>query len=454
MAVYETYYGCRQEPFSLSPDPGFLFAAAPHREALAQLRYLIQERKGFAVITGEVGTGKTMLLRAVMEDVGPKVQTGYVFNPPRTRQELYDAIADELGLQLDDRSNPARELNRYFLSTYEAGGTVVLIFDEAQALSIELLEEIRLLTNIETPRAKLVQVILAGQTELDALIDSTELRALRQRLVFRYSLGALGRADAVGYIAARMAAAGAKNSPFTLGACDAVHRFSTGIPRLINVICDNAMLSAYAIDSNTIDEEQIDEVALDLKLVNLPLRRNESRRPLAAIKPPAAETQPLLSPSRPRSLTQEPLTAVKGVGVPAHSLAPSARLDFEQPFSAPEVAAATQPISPLRRANSQERLVTLDESSAVTQPVRRLQPVVSERPLLTLVEEPVAERSRGFAFLVAFAIALLVVAIGIGTLAILEKSPDGSVWGTIQQYVYRLDGVDRSFARSVELSAL
>jgi type II secretory pathway predicted ATPase ExeA len=452
MAVYETYYGCLQEPFSLSPDPGFLFAAAPHREALAQLRYLIQERKGFAVITGEVGTGKTMLLRTVMEDVGPNVQTGYVFNPPRTRQALYDAIADELGLQLDDNSNPAKELNRHFLSTYEDGGTVVLIFDEAQALSVELLEEIRLLTNIETPRAKLVQVILAGQTELDVLIDSTELRALRQRLVFRYSLGALGRADTVGYIAARMTAAGAKSSPFTLGACDAVYRYSGGIPRLINVICDNAMLSAYATDSNTIDEEQIDEVALDLKLVSLPLRRNDSRRPLAAIKPAAPEAQ--LPPPRSRSVTQEPLTAIKGGGVPAHSLTPRTKLNLEDSFAASEVAAATQSISRLRRVDSQERLVILDESSAVTQPIRRIQPVVSERPLSTFVEELVAGRSRGFAFLVAFAIVLLVVALGIGTLAVLEKSPDGLVWGTIQQYVYRLDGVDRSFARRVDLSAL
>ena len=374
MAVYETYYGCLQEPFSLSPDPGFLFAAAPHREALAQLRYLIQERKGFAVITGEVGTGKTMLLRTVIEDVGPKVQTGYVFNPPRTRQALYDAIADELGLQLDDKSNPAKELNRHFLSTYEAGGTVVLIFDEAQALSVELLEEIRLLTNIETPRAKLVQVILAGQTELDALIDSTELRALRQRLVFRYSLGALGRADTVGYIAARLAAAGAKNSPFTRGACDSVHRYSTGIPRLINVICDNAMLSAYATDSNTIDEEQIDEVALDLKLVSLPLRRNDYRRPLAAIKPAAPETQ--LPPPRSRSVTQEPLTAIKGGGVPAHSFTPRTKLNFEDAAAGTEVAAATQSISPLRRVGfartaSDTRRIQRRHSTDSQDPARR-----------------------------------------------------------------------------------
>jgi hypothetical protein len=287
---------------------------------------------------------------------------------------------------------------------------------------------------------------------LDALIDSTELRALRQRLVFRYSLGALGRADTVGYIAARMAAAGAKSSPFTLGACDAVHRYSTGIPRLINVICDNAMLSAYATDSNTIGEAQIDEVALDLKLVSLPLRRNDSRRPLAAIKPAAPEAQ--LPPPRSRSVTQEPLTAIKGGGVRAHSLAPRARLDFEEPFATTEVPAATQSISPVRRVDSQERLVILDESSAVTQPIRRFPSVVSGRPLSTFVEEPVAERSRGFAFLVAFAIALLIVALGIGTLAVLEKSPDGSVWGSIQQYVYRLDGVDRSFARRVDISAL
>ena len=278
MAVYEAYYHCRREPFSLSPDPSFLYAAEPHREALAQLRYLVQERKGFAVVTGEVGTGKTMLLRSLIESVGPKIQTGYVFNPPRTIGALYDSIGYELGITLNGEANPAAVLNRHLLSAYENGGTVVMIFDEAQSLSIELLEEIRLLTNIETSSTKLAQVVLAGQPEFDAMIDSIELRALRQRLVFRYSLTALGASDTVRYIAARLRAAGASRLPFTLKACNAVHRYSGGVPRLVNVICDNAMLAGYATDSLTIDEEQIADAAGDLRLISAPHRAYHSEQ--------------------------------------------------------------------------------------------------------------------------------------------------------------------------------
>lgn len=266
----------------MSPDPSFLYAAEPHREALAQLRYLVQERKGFAVLTGEVGTGKTMLLRSLIESVGPKVQTGYVFNPPRSIGALYDAIGYELGITLNGEANPAAVLNRHLLSAYENGGTVVLIFDEAQSLSIELLEEIRLLTNIETSSTKLAQVVLAGQPEFDAMIDSTELRALRQRLLFRYSLTPLSASDTERYIAARLGAAGADRSPFTLKACSAVHRYSGGVPRLVNVICDNAMLAGYATDDFTIDEEQIANAAADLRLISTPHRAYQPDRAVAA----------------------------------------------------------------------------------------------------------------------------------------------------------------------------
>jgi type II secretory pathway predicted ATPase ExeA len=272
MAVYEAFYHCRREPFSLSPDPNFLYAAEPHREALAQLRYLVQERKGFAVLTGEVGTGKTMLLRSLIESVGPNVQTTYVFNPPRTIDALYDSIGFELGIRLNGVANPSAVLNLHLLSVYENGGTVVMIFDEAQSLSIEVLEEIRLLTNIETSSTKLAQVILAGQPEFDTMIDSVELRALRQRLVFRFSLTPLNISDTECYIGARLAAAGAERSPFTLRACAAVHRFSSGVPRLVNVICDNALLGGYATDTMTIDEDQIVAAAADLRLISAPRR--------------------------------------------------------------------------------------------------------------------------------------------------------------------------------------
>jgi len=277
MAVYQSFYHLQREPFSISPDPSFLYASPAHREALAQLRYVVQERKGFAVITGEVGTGKTLLLRSLIGSAGPNVQTGYVFNPPRTTRALFESMAEELGIHLNGTENPAGELNRYFLSTYEKDATAVMIFDEAQSLSTELLEEIRLLTNMETSSAKLLQVILAGQPELNAKIDSPELRALRQRLVFRCSLEPLNESDTVSYISFRLSAAGADASPFTLSACRAVHGYAGGIPRLINVICDNAMLAGYASDRRTIDGTQIEEVAADLKL-----RPVRNARPISA----------------------------------------------------------------------------------------------------------------------------------------------------------------------------
>ena len=267
MAVYEHYYHCSREPFRLSPDPSFLYASVPHREALAQLRYVVQERKGFAVLTGEVGTGKTMLLRTLLETVDTNIQSVFVFNPPRSVGGLYSAIADDLEINLGTATSPVAQLNRHLLKTFDNGSTVVLVFDEAHALPFEVLEEIRLLTNIETSNAKLLQVILAGQPELDAMLETRELRALRQRLVFRYSLSPLSQADTSRYITSRLRQAGTQHSPFTLAACDLVYRYSEGVPRLINVLCDNAMLVGYAKGSLTIDRPEIQEVAADLRLV-------------------------------------------------------------------------------------------------------------------------------------------------------------------------------------------
>ena len=266
MGIYEAYYNCRLEPFSLSPDPRFLYLAPSHREAFAQLRYIVEERKGFAVLTGEVGLGKTTLLRSLLERVGPKVHTGYILNPPRSVPELYAAIGAELDLNFDHVASPIIQLNQFLLKIFRSGSTVALIFDEAQRLSIETLEEIRLLSNLETPNAKLLQIILAGQPELDILLDSVELRALRQRVVLRHSLSPLGHEDTIHYIANRVRVAGAKRSPFTLAACRSVYSFSGGVPRLINLICENAMLSGYAADSPQIDRRRVEMVAREMRL--------------------------------------------------------------------------------------------------------------------------------------------------------------------------------------------
>jgi type II secretory pathway predicted ATPase ExeA len=441
MAVYETFYSCRQEPFSLSPDPNFLYAAQPHREALAQLRYLVQERKGFAVLTGEVGTGKTMLLRSLIESVGQNVQTSYVFNPPRTIAGLYDAIGYELGIILDGVANPAAVLNRHLLSTYERGGTVVMIFDEAQSLSVELLEEIRLLTNIETSSTKLAQVILAGQPEFDTMIDSTELRALRQRLVFRFSLMPLSLTDTERYIAARLEAAGAQHSPFTAPACAAVHRYSSGVPRLINVICDNALLGGFATDSVTIDEELVVAAAADLRLISAPRR---------VYQPPTAPVLTNLNHPRrgSRPAPEEGLTAgnhTRRVLQRVADLGPTdANLAHRvyEPVPEPSVISVSQvprSLEPAREPSSassnharpayelkpEHSIMSADQLQRAYQPVPH--PTITR--VTPVIGPPNSTRRLVYSFILATAILVLVLAV---IVIATQGNGDGSDWATTQ----------------------
>jgi len=270
MGIYEQYYDCRSEPFSLNPDPRFLYMAQSHREALAQLRYCVEMRKGFAVLTGEVGTGKTTLLRALLDSLGETVQTGYVFNPPRSIDELYEAIAAEWDVVLREAKSRTLQLNLYLLEAFRASRNVVLIFDEAQSIAPDILNEIRLLSNLETSTAKLVQIILAGQPEFDLTLDSPAQRALRQRVVMRHRLAALGRDETFEYIAKRLRIAGASQSPFTIDACQAVFLHSRGIPRLINLICDNTMLDGYAHDRRRIDKAVVETAVRELGLASRP----------------------------------------------------------------------------------------------------------------------------------------------------------------------------------------
>ncbi len=264
--LYESFYHLDREPFSLSPDPAFLYLTPDWAEALAELIYVVGERKGFAILTGEVGTGKTMLLRALLESVGPEVRTAYLLNPPRTTKDLYAALASELGLQRRSRDTWTLTLQRYLLEAYRSGAIVVALFDEAQALSAEVLEEVRLLTNLETSSDKLLQVILAGQPELDTMLESNTLRALRQRIVLRHRMQPLGSWDTVQYIARRMRVAGADLLPFDGNACLAVYRYSGGIPRLINMLCHNSLLAGYAAGQPLIDAAIVESAALEAHL--------------------------------------------------------------------------------------------------------------------------------------------------------------------------------------------
>lgn len=269
--MYKAFFGFQHGPFELSPDPRFLYPTARHYEALANLYYAIRERKGFVALTGEVGTGKTLLVRCLLEKLTKqRVKFAYVFSPALTPVELLRYIAADLGLRIEwkDKTDLLLGISRFLIRQNEEGLTTVLVIDEAHLLSPDVLEEARLLNNLETPRGKLLQIALVGQPELDEKLDSPALRQLKQRIAFRCCLAPLSAAETSEYIAWRLKRAGANGaSPqFPAGALEAVYKYSGGYPRLINAICENALISAFAKSTRTISAPIIDEVCRDLRI--------------------------------------------------------------------------------------------------------------------------------------------------------------------------------------------
>lgn len=246
--MYNDFYGFSEAPFNITPDPRFLFFSSRHQEAFNHLLYGIRERKGFIQLTGEVGAGKTTLCRALLEELGPEVETALILNPVLTATQLLRGILAELGVEIGrvDRARCLEELNRYLLAQVAAGRDVVLIIDEAQDLSPELLEQVRLLSNLETDQRKLLQIVLIGQPELRELLDQRRLRQLRQRITVRYHLGPLDREDSERYLRYRLLIAGANSRPtFSRWALTRIHRYSGGVPRLINAVADKTLLAGY-----------------------------------------------------------------------------------------------------------------------------------------------------------------------------------------------------------------
>jgi general secretion pathway protein A len=247
--MYEDFYGLSAQPFSITPDPRFLFLSRRHREAYEHLLFGITQRKGFIQITGEVGAGKTTLCRAVLEELGPGCDTALILNPVMSGIQLLRTILHELGLsdRGNDRVRLSQRLNQHLLAQAAADRLVVLFIDEAQDLSDALLEEVRLLSNLETDDRKLVQVVLIGQPELRDRLERPHLRQLRQRILVRYHLGSLDRRETEAYIRHRLATAGSNGRPtFSGPALWAIHRHSRGVPRLVNAICDTTLLAGYA----------------------------------------------------------------------------------------------------------------------------------------------------------------------------------------------------------------
>ena len=249
--MYTAFFGLSETPFSIAPDPRFLFMSRRHREALAHLLYGVQTGGGFVQLTGEVGTGKTTLCRGFLEQLPDKLEVALILNPRLSEYGLVATVCDEFGLPPPpdgERSLKERmdRLNAHLLERHAAGWRSMLIIDEAQNLSTPVLEQLRLLTNLETNRDKLLRIVLIGQPELAAVLGRRELRQLRQRITARYHLQPLSRAETRAYVEYRLQVAGCRRPLFTRAALAQVYRYSGGIPRLINVICDRALLGAYS----------------------------------------------------------------------------------------------------------------------------------------------------------------------------------------------------------------
>ncbi|MEZ4332394.1 MAG: AAA family ATPase [Myxococcota bacterium] len=275
--MYTAFYGLREKPFALSPDPRFLYLAASHREALAHLLYGIEQGEGFISVTGEVGTGKTTLCRTLLERLEGGIEVAFLFNPSRSALELLQSICAEFGLPAEGlgRRNLMSQLNKFLLEQKERGRRVLLIIDEAQTLSENTLEQVRLLSNLETSREKLIQILLLGQPELDRKLDERGLRQLRQRISVRWKLEPLGAEETVAYVRHRIAVAARQPKEiFTESALREVHRRTGGIPRLVNQLCDRALLAGYAARAAQIGPALIRTAAREIPDVRDPWDRD------------------------------------------------------------------------------------------------------------------------------------------------------------------------------------
>jgi general secretion pathway protein A len=258
--VYLDYYGLTEAPFDITPNPRFLFFSAKHREAFNHLLYGIRERKGFVQFTGEVGAGKTTICRSMLEQLGDRFETALIINPVLDAEQLIKAIAMEFGLNVKgmDRLETVAALNEFLLKLVEQEKDAVLIIDEAQDLTDDLLEQVRLLSNLETYDRKLLQIVLMGQPELKDRLNAHKLRQLRQRITVRYHLRPLKFGEVGRYIQHRLQVSGSKGAPyFTAPAIWRIHRYSQGIPRLVNALCDKCLLAGYVQQRDSIDYRMV-----------------------------------------------------------------------------------------------------------------------------------------------------------------------------------------------------
>ena len=268
--MYKKFFGLKENPFNVNPDPRFLFQTSEIQEALACLTYGVERRRGFVLLTGEVGTGKTTLLNKLLEGLREaRVATAFIFNPRLSANQFLHFMLGDFGISCEShmKSQILLVLNQWLLERYRAGETALLIVDEAQNLSLEVLEEIRLLTNLETATEKLLQIVLSGQPELETLINQTALRQLRQRITLRCRMVPLSLEETQGYISERLRIAGAEGEPvFNSDAIEVVFRYSRGIHRVINLLCDHSLITAYAEAQKPVLAGTVEAVAREFEL--------------------------------------------------------------------------------------------------------------------------------------------------------------------------------------------
>jgi len=283
--MYNAFFGFSESPFNLSPDPSFLYRSPQHEEALANLIYGVQGRKGFIVLAGEVGTGKTTMLECLLDYVdSQRLEYAYIFNSRINSDQFLEMIAYDFGLNCKrtSKTEVLFALNAFLIEQSRQGRTAVLIVDEAHNLEWEVLEEIRLLGNMENRQGKLLQIILAGQPELDRKLDAPNMRQLKQRILLRCNLEPFSLRDALRYIESRLQRVGMLNQTvFPEELMVEIHMRTQGIPRLMNGVCDNLLLTAFAMERKSCDLEMLDEVCRDLRLEWAGTRR--ARRQMAEV---------------------------------------------------------------------------------------------------------------------------------------------------------------------------
>ncbi|HEO69946.1 MAG TPA: AAA family ATPase, partial [Candidatus Hydrogenedentes bacterium] len=316
--MYEHFFGLKERPFNLTPDPRFLYLSEKHKEAFAHLKYAIDNRTGFVMVTGEVGTGKTTICRSLLNQLDADTELAFVFNPMLSPKELLAAINADFGLPSrgDTIKELIDELNAYLLERNALGKNCVLVIDEAQNLKPEVLEQVRLLSNLETETQKLLQIVLIGQPELIENLHLPELRQLNQRITARYHLMPLNFRETREYIAYRLRVAGGRGKVrFTRAAIGRIQRFSGGTPRMINAVCDRALLVAYARGTQRMSPRIVRQAAKEIRGHRVRKTRHPKRAPVAApihpeVPAPAPSPVKAARPAKSQALIRVPLTVL------------------------------------------------------------------------------------------------------------------------------------------------